>query len=441
MSNVLQIVIAFASVGVLLGLMAVVKKFANAYDLNAELQRKLVHIGTGLYALTLPWIFPDRWPIYMLIGITLGVMLILRLPSVAKRGIGSTLHGVNRKSYGDVFLALAVGLCLFFAEDQIYLYVLPIAVLTLADAAAALAGTTYGTRFFRVEDGQKSLEGCIVFFGVTLVLAMACLMTMTTFASPNIILLALMVAGFGTLVEAVSWRGFDNLFLPLGILIFLAGHGDREVWDLVVLAGLFAATLIGFRAVAPFVGLSRHASRVYVTTVFILLAVTAFHNAVLPISVLLAHAWARSTYPSDSPYPDLDIVAAVILVSLFWLTVGNATGWNAISFYGMTALGMSVGFCGLALVPKTVLWRGLGVCLVVGVLCLVRHWSLSMNADMRNWNGPMWGAISINLTFILAIIFLMPTLFLRYRVTKLTLASGLMPFMIYNVQTNFGGFA
>jgi phytol kinase len=420
--------------------MAIVKRCAEAYSLNAELQRKLIHIGTGVYALTLPWLFADRWPVYMLVGITLAVMLVLRLPKVAKGGIGSTLHGVNRTSYGDVFLAMAVGLCLFFAQDQLYLYVLPIAVLTLGDAAAALAGTAYGSRFFRVEDGQKSVEGCCVFFGVTLVLSMVCLMMMTPFEPLNIILLSMMVAGFGTLVEAVSWRGFDNLFLPIGILLFLASHADRDVWDLISLAGLFGATLVGFRAVAPIVGLSNHAARVYVTTVFILLAVTAFHNAVLPITVFLAHAWARSVYPSDSAFPDLDIVASIALVSLFWLTLGNATGWNAISFYGMTAMGMALGLCALALVPKRLMYRIIGLGFLVVILCLIRQWSLVMNTGLRNWNGPMWPAIATNLTFIAAIIFMAPTLFHRYRVTKLTLASGLMPFVIYSVETNFGGF-
>jgi len=46
----LQIAIAFASVAVLLGLMAVVKRLAAARDISPEVQRKLVHIGTGLYA-------------------------------------------------------------------------------------------------------------------------------------------------------------------------------------------------------------------------------------------------------------------------------------------------------------------------------------------------------------------------------------------------------
>lgn len=439
MTAAVQVALAIGSVCVLLALMAVVKKVADAHGFSAELQRKFVHVGTGLYALTLPWLFPDRWPVYMLVGVTLIVMLILRIPAVATVGIGSTLHGVDRRSYGDMLLAVAVGLCLFFAEDQLVLYVLPIAVLTLADAAAALAGTTYGQRFFRVEDGQKSLEGCVVFFAVTLVLSMGCLMAMTSYAPVNIILLSLMVAGFGTLVEAVSWRGFDNLFLPLGILVFLASHGDREVPELLSLAALFIATLIGFRAVAPIVGLTNHAGRVYVTTVFLLLAVTSFGNALLPISVFLAHAWSRAVNPDDSAYPDLDIVAAVVLLSLFWLTLGNATGWNAVSFYGMCAMGMSAGFCMIALATKPPMTRVIGGICVILALCLLRYLAVTLNDAARNWAGSMWGGIMVNLILISAMTINFSYLFKRFRVTLLTIGSTVVPLVMYFVQIDVGG--
>lgn len=439
MGAALQVGLAFGSVCVLLGLMAVVKKAAAANNLSAELQRKLVHVGTGLYALSLPWLFPDRWPVYMLVVLTIIVMLILRLPSVASAGIGSTLHGVDRRSYGDMLLAVAVGLCLFFAEDDMVLYVLPIAILTLADAAAALAGTTYGRRFFRVEDGQKSLEGCVVFFVTALLLSMICLMAMTPYLPINIILLSLMIAGFGTLVEAVSWRGFDNLFLPLGILVFLASHGERDIGELVSLTALFAATLVGFRAVAPLVGLTNHAGRVYVTTVFLLLAVTDFHNAILPISVFLAHAWSRAVNPDDSAYPDLDIVAAIVLLSLFWLTLGNATGWNAVSFYGMCAMGMSLGFCALALVPKPAFSRFFGLVCVVVALCALRYFSVTMNSGQRSWAGPMWTPIMVNLILILAMTFRFSYLFKRFRVTMLTIGSAIIPLAMYCVEIDLGG--
>ena len=98
MSAPVQIAIALASVLVLLGLMAVVRRIAAAHDIGPEMQRKLVHIGTGLYALTLPWLFPDRWPVYLLVGVTLVVMLVLRLPKIASTGLGATLHGVERQA-------------------------------------------------------------------------------------------------------------------------------------------------------------------------------------------------------------------------------------------------------------------------------------------------------------------------------------------------------
>jgi len=101
-SAALQIAIAFASVAVLLGLMAVVQRLARARDVSAEVQRKLVHIGT--------------------------------------------------------LLALAVGTAFFLADGNAILYMLPIATLTLADAAAALTGSHYGRKFFTIEEGQKSIE-------------------------------------------------------------------------------------------------------------------------------------------------------------------------------------------------------------------------------------------------------------------------------------------
>lgn len=95
MSAPLQSAIALGSVVVLLGLMAVVRRMAAAHDIGPEMQRKLVHIGAGLYALTLPWLFPDRWPVYLLVAVTLVVMLVLRLPKVARGASGPRCTASN----------------------------------------------------------------------------------------------------------------------------------------------------------------------------------------------------------------------------------------------------------------------------------------------------------------------------------------------------------
>jgi phytol kinase len=389
-SPAIQITLALGSVGVLLGLMAGVRRMARRLEIGAEVQRKLIHVATGLYALSLPWLFPDRWPVYVLIGVTLVVMLVLRLPNSR---LGKTLHGVERQSYGDLLLAVSVGLCLFLAGDDLYLYVLPIAVLTLADAAAALAGSTYGTRFFRIEDGRKSVEGSAVFFLITLLISIVCLMLMTPLPPLNILVISMMVAGFGTLVEAASWRGFDNLFLPLGLLIFLSVHAGNSLAELFSFAGLFVASILAFRHVAPLIGLNRHAAHVYVTAVFLLLAVTAVQNAIIPILVLAAHAWSRSAAPGEARFPDLDIVAALALVSFGWLALGTATGLNAVTFYGVTAIGMVMGLSAVALAGRLMIVRVLSFAIIALVVGLLHALAFALNPEASTWNGPMWGLV------------------------------------------------
>ncbi len=428
MSIGLQLALAIGSVAVLLALMAIVRHFANRHDIGAELQRKLVHIGTGIYAITLPWLFPDRWPVYFLVGVTIAVMLVLRMPNSK---LGKTLHSVERRSYGDLLLAVSVGACLFLAQDQLFLYVLPIAVLTLADATAALVGRSYGTRFFTVEEGEKSIEGSTVFFAVTLVISTICLMLMTPFPPVNIIVISVMVAAFGTLVEAVSWRGFDNLFLPIALLIFLSMHAASPLPDLLWLAALFAGSIIAFRGIAPKFGLTNHAARVYVTVIFVLLAVTEIQNAVFSILVLAAHTWSRISTPSHDKFPDLDVVASIALISLGWLTLGNATEANAISFYGITAMGMATALCALALSAQSIAMRVAGLGVVVGVACVLRAVIVAMNPDAQNWNGPMWPAVLGCLALTALIPSLAPAIFGNGRMTKVTLLALAIPLAAY----------
>jgi phytol kinase len=217
------------SIALLLGAMAAVKLLARRFELAPELQRKLVHVSTGLYALTLPLTFRDRWPVVVLILASIVVMLALRLPLLARSGLASTLHAVERKSYGEIYLSCAVGFLFFQSQDQPILYVLPILTLTLSDAAAALVGTSYGRKRFPVEGGVKSVEGVVAFFVVTWLLAMILLLAMTDAPRLSVIALGLLVAAFGALVEADSWRGLDNLFVPLSLYFLLAGNLNAPV--------------------------------------------------------------------------------------------------------------------------------------------------------------------------------------------------------------------
>lgn len=434
MSAPVQIAIAFASVAILLGLMVAVKRLAGARDIPAEVQRKLVHIGTGLYAMTLPWIFTDDWPVFMLVGLTLIALTVLRMPAFAKGGIGETLHGVERQSYGDLLLALAVGTVFLLANGNAILYILPIATLTLADAAAALTGSRYGRQFFTIEDGQKSLEGSTAFFMITLVISMVCLLLLSDVSRPNVILLSVMVAAFGTLVEADSWRGFDNFFLPAGLMIFLESHMNSPWQDLVVLMVLFLIAIAVFLRVAPHFGITKHAARVYIISIFLLISVTALQNTALPLLVFVMHAVAHRLNPCKAAYPALDIVAGVALASFGWLAIGLVAEANALMYYGIMSVGLCVGLVAIAMGRQPV-WMRVGVTAVSG-LGLFNLYSVLMlyNPVFVRWPGDMKFTGAMAVVLMVIAVSWRPAQFDTHRAAKLTLLALFVPGVSYGIK-------
>ena len=389
MSPVLQIAIALGSVVTLLAVMLAVKRTAARFDWPAEVQRKSVHIATGLYALTLPWLFPERWPVYMLVAVSLVVLMILRLPGVARHGIGSTLHSVERQSAGDILLTLSVGICFFLSLGEKVIYVLPMAVLTLADAAAALAGTAYGKRFYVVEEGRKSLEGVAVFFMITLIVSLICLLLMTNVSREKVIVLSLTVSAIGTIIEAESWRGLDNFFLPVGLLLYIHASLNSENTALLLELGALVVAIAGGHILARRLDLGTHTIRVYVVVAFLLLVTTDAHNALLPMVALAAHAYASRRAPCGGSFPHLDMATALAFVSIGWLALGTATGFNAILFYEGTVAGMAIAFLAIALSsgPRR---RLAAVIACGGVLVGAIVLLVDMNQPDVHWAGGHW---------------------------------------------------
>jgi phytol kinase len=429
MSVLAQLGLIVASIALLLCVMGAVQWAGRRHGWSAELQRKCVHLAIGFYALTLPLTFSERWPVMVLTGLAAVVLLVLRLPHLAKAGIGSTLHGVERTSYGDFLLALSIGFIFCLALDNPVLYVLPVAVLTLSDAAAAMIGTRYGRRVFAVEAGTKSLEGVAMFFMVTWILAMVLLLLMTDIGRINVVLLSLAVAAFGALVEADSWRGFDNLFVPVGIYLFLAKHLQTEPLPLLLLTATFIVTLCAILLLAPALKLTHHAARGYTVLIFLICAVTAPHNAILPVTAVVAHLLARRVRPCLSPYPDLDFLAVVAGIALFWLFVGEFSGHNALNAYNLTFAGATLVFLTLAAAHRLPL-----AALAALPLCAMAVVIAGWNAEATQWHGAMWpfAAASFALCFAVAAFF--PQSLDRYRAPRALALALPVPLALFAIN-------
>src|SRR2546430_2182591 len=107
---------------------------------HPELVRKFLHIGMGLLTLSFPWLFADDWPILVLVVVSAGGMLALRLVCRLRSSIGCVVASVSRSTLGEVYFPIAVAvLFLLFLHDaqteqsrRLMLYCIPILLLTLA---------------------------------------------------------------------------------------------------------------------------------------------------------------------------------------------------------------------------------------------------------------------------------------------------------------------
>jgi phytol kinase len=348
-SIALSLALLAVSVAALLGVIALVRLFGTRHGWTAEVQRKSVHVAMGLYALALPLLFDARWPVVALLLIALALMLVLRTAASRTAGLGAVIHSVERRSAGDIWLALAIGFVFLRAGNSYILFALPIAVIALSDAAAALTGTSYGRSRFAVEGGVKSWEGVIAFFAVTWILAMVMLLLLTDVPRLNVVVLAVTIAAFGAVVEAASWRGLDNLFVPVCVHFFLAGYLNADPQALMLLAAAFLVAVLAVALLTPRLGLSVHASRAFVIAIFLFMGVGGLYGTVLPVLVFSLHLIARHRVRCRSAYADLDCIAILCAVGLIWLFVGESVGPNALNLYNLTLAGMALGYGIIAL--------------------------------------------------------------------------------------------
>jgi phytol kinase len=337
------------SVVALMAAIAAVRRVGTRWSWDAEVSRKAVHVSIGVYALALPFLFDARWPVVALILTSLALMAWMRRPASRAGGLGATIHGVKRSSFGDVWLALAIGF-VFIRSDGVYiLYGLPIAVIALSDAAAALTGTTYGRMRFAVQGGVKSWEGVTAFFAVTLIISMMMLLLLTDVPRLNVIVLSLAIAAFAATVEAVSWRGLDNLFVPIGTHLFLSSWLTAPPLQLAALAAVFLVSVLIVAYAASRLGMGAHASRAFVIALFVFLGTAGIYGTVLPAAVMAVHLLAQRRDPCRGTHCDLDVIGTLAATGAIWFFVGETVKPSAINLYNLTMAGTLLGYLWIAL--------------------------------------------------------------------------------------------
>lgn len=188
---------------------------------KAEATRKIVHIGTGLLALTFPVLLADHRYVLLLCS----SFLVLLLLSIRWRLLPS-INAIGRKSAGSLAYPFAVYGCYlvfdYYNHQYIYYY-LPILILGLCDPAAAFAGKKFPAGKYSIRSESKTAMGSLTFFVTATILSFAFFAATTpSFSDGYVILKCLIIALLAAFAEAVSSKGYDNITIPAAVLAGLA---------------------------------------------------------------------------------------------------------------------------------------------------------------------------------------------------------------------------
>ncbi len=242
----------WAGIAVVLGalgaLLVGVKITQARGGLGAEAARKAVHVGMGVICLTFPLLFDENvWPVWVLAALAVLALGALRAVPVLMREIGGVLHDVNRTSLGEMYFPVGVAAVFTLARGDALTFGVPVALLTFADAAGALVGKRWGRRFYETLEGRKSIEGSLA-VGATAWVCVAVPLSLAGHGWLASAFIGAIIGVFGMMVEAISWRGLDNVFLPLAAFAQLANYPGLPLESLVtrlaVLIGITVAAWV-----------------------------------------------------------------------------------------------------------------------------------------------------------------------------------------------------
>jgi phytol kinase len=199
-------------------LLAGASRLRRSGKIGPETARKAVHVGMGAICLPFPWLFGDARAVMLLAAVAAGALLILRGLPVLRSAFGCALHDVRRRTYGELAYVIGIAALFAFAAGDALVYVIPVAVLTFADPAAALVGMHCTRHRYATRDGSKSVGGSLAFFGTA---ALCVTLPLLVAGRPGAVAAGIIAGAVLMLVEAAAWAGLDNLTIPLagGILV------------------------------------------------------------------------------------------------------------------------------------------------------------------------------------------------------------------------------
>jgi len=220
MDNVLIIsIIYFIGIAILL----IANELYYRYlGVKGEYSRKFAHITATLATLPFPYIIPSHWYILVLALLFFAVLYVTQRSTFL-----NSIHDIRRRSVGSYLLPVSIYITFLISSilDSKILFILPMLILAICDPVAAIVGMSVKRFNKNIQIGgyilQKTWLGSAGFLVSSFIITIIALYLHLGALNLKTIYISLMVGAVGTLAELVSWRGSDNLTIPLSVLLIL----------------------------------------------------------------------------------------------------------------------------------------------------------------------------------------------------------------------------
>lgn len=189
---------------------------------KGEFTRKFAHFTATLAVVPFPYIFPSHWYVLILASIFFAVLFITHQIKQLR-----SIHDIERKSMGSYLLPLSIYVIFLISDlsDNKFVFILPMLILAISDPMAAVLGANIENYNGKINVFGRKLTktylGSGAFFTSSFIITIIAIYFHFKVFDLKTFLLAFTIAITGTLAELISWRGSDNLTIPLNVVIVL----------------------------------------------------------------------------------------------------------------------------------------------------------------------------------------------------------------------------
>lgn len=207
-NNLIGLIVSFVFICLLIGIST---SLSNTNFLSKEASRKLIHIGVSNWWIIAMYYFKDIvWASIMPI-----IFIILNYISYKLNIIKAMERDGSKNDLGTVYFPISLLVLVLFTFSNLshpYVGAIGILVMGYGDGFAAIIGKAYGKKKLKLWGNEKSLAGSIAMFVVSFVVAF---IVIYTFSPADVVVKALVIASFSTIIELFSPFGLDNLTVPI----------------------------------------------------------------------------------------------------------------------------------------------------------------------------------------------------------------------------------